>query len=112
LSDRPRIFSGSPAAPGRVVGSAWVVRVEDPPEHVPEGAVLVIRVLHPYQAPLLFRVGAVITEEGGLLQHATTLAREFGVPAVVGLAGATEIFRDGDRLEVRGDTGEVLLLEA
>src|SRR5207247_2053271 len=49
----------------------------------------------------------LVVEEGGLLQHATRLAREFGIPAVVGVARATELFSDGEILEVSGDTGEV-----
>lgn len=48
-------------------------------------------------------------EEGSLLQHATTLAREFGVPAIVGVAGAVALFQEGDVIELDGDTGVILL---
>ena len=102
------VHRGLGAAPGRVAGTARVILARDDAMDVPAGSVLVTRIVNPYMAPLFFRIAAVVVEEGGLLQHATTLAREFGVPAVVGLKDATEIFRDGDRLEVRGDTGEVL----
>lgn len=74
---------------------------------IPAGSILVLRIMHPHLAPLFSNVAAVVVEEGAVLQHATTLAREFGVPAVVGLRGATEIFRESERLEVNGDTGEV-----
>ena len=57
------------------------------------------------------RVGGIIVEEGALLQHATTLAREFGVPAIVALRRATELFATGDLLEVNGFTGEVIRRE-
>ena len=101
------VFTGLGAAPGRATGRAYVVRAEQDVWTVPTGAVLVARIMHPHLAPLLARVAAVIVEEGALLQHATTLAREFGLPAVVGLRNAVEMFRNGDLLEVDGSTGEV-----
>ena len=106
-----RVHKGIGAAPGRMVGVAHVLSDTGDASDVPAGAVLVARLIHPYQSPLFFRVGAVVTEEGGLLQHAAILAREFGVPAVLGVGNATEIFRTGERLEVRGDTGEVIRLD-
>lgn len=108
--DRRQAHRGLPAAPGLAVGPARIAGDESEPLDVAAGSVLVVRIIHPYHAPLFFRIAAVVTEEGGLLQHATTLAREFGVPAVVGLPRATEVFRDGQRLEVRGDSGEVIAL--
>ena len=76
---------------------------------VPRGAILVTRILHPHLAPLLARVAGIIVEEGSLLQHATTLAREFGVPAIVGVAGAVALFQEGDVIELDGDTGVIIL---
>ena len=102
-----RVLRGLGAAPGRGVGAARVLRDQRDATDVPPGSVLVARLLNPYLAPLLFGAVGLVVEEGGLLQHATVLAREFGVPAVVGVAGATEEISDGERLEVRGDTGEV-----
>jgi pyruvate,water dikinase len=63
-------------------------------------------------APLLAHVAGIVVEEGALLQHATTLAREWGVPAVVGLRGAMYLFIAGELLEVNGDTGEVIRRES
>jgi pyruvate,water dikinase len=57
--------------------------------------------------PLL---GAVITDRGGLLSHAATVAREFGIPAVVGTTSATKIIPDGARVRVDGDRGEARLV--
>jgi pyruvate,water dikinase len=73
-----------------------------------EDSILVTRILHPHLAPLLARAAGIIVEEGSLLQHATTLAREFGVPAVVGVAGAVTFFHDGDEIEMDGDTGVIV----
>jgi phosphohistidine swiveling domain-containing protein len=79
---------------------------------VPRGAILVTRILHPHLAPLLARVAGIVVEEGSLLQHATTLAREFGVPAIVGVAGAVTIFKNGDEIEVDGDTGVIVVRQS
>jgi len=108
----PEVFAGVGASPGSVAGTAFVIPEEGVAVDVPVGSILVARLIHPYQAPLLLRVAAVVCEEGGLLQHAATLAREFRIPAVVGVRKATTIFRTGQRLEVRGDTGRVIRLEA
>jgi len=85
---------------------ACVFRGGESPQ-VPAGAILVLRILHPHQAPLLLRISGLVVEEGALLQHATTLAREFGLPAVLALRDATELFSDGDWLEIDGATGQV-----
>ena len=105
------VHRGLAAAPGRASGEARVLRFPDDALDLPRGAIVVARIIHPHLAPLFFRLGGVVVEEGALLQHATTLAREFGVPAVVGVAGATGLFRDGDRLMVDGDAGEVALMD-
>jgi phosphohistidine swiveling domain-containing protein len=101
-------FAGLGAAPGRAIGEARVLRTSDDERDVPAGSIVVARIIHPHVAPLFLRIAGVVVEEGALLQHATTLAREFGVPAVVGVADATRQFLDGDRLEIDGSTGEVL----
>ena len=98
-------------APGQAAGAAWVIRGGENPD-VPARSILVARILHPHLGPLLFRALGVVVEEAALLQHATTLAREFGVPAVLGLRQATELFRDGDWLEIDGATGTVTRRES
>ena len=110
-ADQGRLFTASGAAPGRADGAAYVLPEGSDAGEVPPGAILVARLIHPYHSALFFRVAGVVSEEGGLLQHAAILAREFGIPAVVGLRRATEIFLTGERLEVRGDTGEVVRLD-
>ena len=100
--------AGRGASPGRAIGTVHLVRETSPQTSVGKGAILVTHILHPHLAPLLARAAGIIVEEGSLLQHATTLAREFGVPAVVGVSGAMKLFRDGDVLEIDGDTGEIV----
>lgn len=73
----------------------------------PDGTVLVVPTLDPSLAPLLPRLGGLVAETGSVLSHLAILAREYGVPTVVGLAGATERFADGTWVVVDGTTGEV-----
>lgn len=102
-----RVYAGVAAAPGRASGKAYVIRNVEDIMAVPAGAILVIRILHPHLAPLLPRVAGLVVEEGAILQHATTLARECGIPAAVGIRDARNLFHDGELLEVDGYTGKV-----
>ena len=104
--------TGVGASPGRAVGTVRILSEASLQHEMQEDAILVTRVLHPHLAPLLARAAGVIVEEGSLLQHATTLAREFGVPAIVGVAGAVTLFSDGDEIEMDGDTGVIVVRQA
>ncbi|HZA00416.1 MAG TPA: PEP/pyruvate-binding domain-containing protein [Acidimicrobiales bacterium] len=77
------------------------------PAEVPDGAVLVVPTLDPALAPLLPRLGGLVAETGSVLSHLAILAREYGVPTVVALPGATDRFTDGSWVVVDGTTGEV-----
>lgn len=101
-------FTGLGAAPGRASGKAHVVRKVEDIMNIPAGSILILRILHPHLAPLLPRLGGLIVEEGAILQHATTLARECGIPAVVGIANARDLFQDGDILELDGARGVII----
>jgi phosphohistidine swiveling domain-containing protein len=103
-----KIYSGLGAAPGRASGKAYVIRNAEDVMSVPAGSILVMRILHPHLAPLLPRVAGLVVEEGAILQHATTLARECGIPAAVGIRNARDLFHDGDLLDVDGYTGKVI----
>jgi phosphohistidine swiveling domain-containing protein len=94
---------------GRGRGAAHVLTALGPIDDVPEGAVLVVATALPSLAPHLPRLAALVTAHGGALSHAATLAREAGVPAVVGVAGALQI-AEGTPLYVDGERGRVLLL--
>jgi phosphohistidine swiveling domain-containing protein len=103
-----KVYSGLGAAPGHATGKAYIIRNAEDVMAVPAGSILVMRILHPHLAPLLPRVAGLVVEEGAILQHATTLARECGIPAAVGIRDARCVFRDGDLLEVDGYTGKVI----
>jgi rifampicin phosphotransferase len=55
--------------------------------------------------------GAIVVQEGGLLSHAAVMARELGLPAVIGCRRAMEVIRDGDLVEVDPDAGEVRIVK-
>lgn len=102
------VLSGLAAAPGHASGRAYIIRNAEDLMAVPAGAILVLRILHPHLAPLLPRIAGLVVEEGAILQHATTLARECGIPAVVGVRDARALLHDGSLLEVDGHTGKVI----
>jgi pyruvate,water dikinase len=87
-------------------------RVHQGPEPPAEGQVLVVRTLDPGLAPFLPRLAGLVAETGSPLSHLAILARELGVPTVVGAAGALERFPAGTAVLIDGTTGEVVPLGA
>lgn len=101
--------SGIPAAPGTVTGPVRVVRdVGDPLE---PGDVLVAHITDTGWTPLFSFAAAVVTDVGGALSHPAVVAREYGIPCVVGTGGATTRLRDGQVVRVDGEAGTVTVLE-
>jgi phosphohistidine swiveling domain-containing protein len=99
------------ATAGRARGHAVVIRaLADAPTTLPPDAILVAPALVPSLAPLLPLARALVTDHGGALSHAATLAREYGIPAVLGTGAATAI-PDGAELYVDGDAGRVYVLD-
>ena len=106
----PLSMNGTGAVGGQAAGPAFVVRIDREAMRVDPGAVMIVSVFHPYLAPALRKVAGLIVEEGGLLQHAVILAREFRVPTVVGVRGATTQIATGAHVMLDGRTGEVEIL--
>jgi pyruvate,water dikinase len=79
---------------------------------VPAGAVLVVSHLDPRLAPVISRLGALVAETGSALSHLAILAREYRVPTVVGVAGATSRFHDDQIVSVDGSAGTVVTVDA
>ena len=77
----------------------------------PDGSVLVVRTLDPALAVHLPRLGGLVAETGSVLSHLAILAREYGIPTVVGVAEAVERFEPGAVVLVDGTTGEVVLMD-
>jgi phosphohistidine swiveling domain-containing protein len=98
---------GIPASPGRATGPARIVRGLDDFDRIQRGDVLVAPLTAPAWTPLFDLVVAVVTDTGGVAAHASIVAREYGLPAVVGTGDGTARFHEGEVLEVDGSTGVV-----
>ena len=92
---------------GRAWGRAFVLRDVASQQAPPPGAVLVVESILPSLTWMIPAAAALVTDHGGALSHAATLAREYGVPAVLGTGLATRILRGGEELLVDGDAGRV-----
>jgi phosphohistidine swiveling domain-containing protein len=101
------ILRGLPASPGVVEGRARVLLLESQMDELQPGEILVVHTTDVGWTPLFLVAAGVVTELGGPLSHAAVVAREFGVPSVVNVAGATRTIRGGDVLRVDGDRGIV-----
>jgi pyruvate,water dikinase len=101
------LVDGLAASPGSYEGRARIVREPKDFARLAPGDVLVARTTSPAYNTILPIIGAVVTERGGALCHAAIIAREFGIPAVVGTCRATTRIPDGARVLVDGDRGFV-----
>jgi len=104
-------FTGVAASPGVVTGRVRVLRDPADGALLTPGEVLVTAVADVGWTPLFLVAAAVVTELGGALSHAALVAREYGVPTVVNVAGVTRALKTGDRVRVDGDRGVVERLE-
>ncbi|WP_289141316.1 PEP-utilizing enzyme [uncultured Brevibacillus sp.] len=107
VNEQEKHFSGYAASQGQYTGVVKVVRGPEDFSKVQTGDVLVCKTTTPPWTVLFSVVGAVVTDAGGILSHAGTVAREYRVPSVVGTKVATSVLRDGDIVTVDGTNGVV-----
>jgi pyruvate,water dikinase len=107
-SDRA-IVSGTPASGGQATGPVRIIRGPDDFDLLLPGEVLVAPVTAPAWTPLFAKAVAVVTDVGSPAAHASIIAREYGIPAVVGCGDATARLRTGMAVTVDGSTGNVEL---
>jgi phosphohistidine swiveling domain-containing protein len=98
---------GQPASPGRATGPVRIVHGPGDFDRFQPGEVLVARATAPAWTPLFARAAAVVTDGGTLAAHASLVAREYGIPAVVAAGDATSRLSDGQRVTVDGSAGTV-----
>ena len=101
---------GLAASPGVVEGSARFVASLDEFDQVLDGEILVCRMTNPAWVVLFTKITGLVTEAGGAVSHPAVVAREFGIPAVVGTTNAGERIKTGDRIRVNGTIGVVEIL--
>jgi pyruvate,water dikinase len=105
--DQPDLLRGLAASKGIVSGRATVVRTLEEGSRLEEGAILVCHSTSPSWTPLIARASVVVTDTGGVLAHMAIVAREFGIPCVVGTGNTTSIIVDGTYITVDGGEGTV-----
>lgn len=108
-SDDPAQLLGNPGSRGSITGVARVAQSLDEAKDVRPGEILVARTTMPAWTPLFGVAAAVVTETGGSLSHCAIVAREYGIPAVVGAFGATRRIVSGQEITVDGTRGIVTL---
>ena len=102
-------MAGLPVSSGVVEGRARVIySIED--ANLEEGDILVTAFTDPSWTPLFVSLKGLVTEIGGLMTHGAVIAREYGLPAVVGVENATKLIKDGQRIRVHGTDGYVEIL--
>ncbi|MEU4835434.1 PEP/pyruvate-binding domain-containing protein [Streptosporangium sp. NPDC023615] len=102
--------TGFPGSPGVVEGVARVIAGPEDGHRLAPGEILVTTLTNIGWTPMFPRAAAVVTDMGAPLSHASIVARELGIPAVVGTGNATARLRDGDRIRVDGERGTVEVL--
>jgi pyruvate,water dikinase len=104
------LIRGNSGSPGRAKGPARIIRSLAGAGKLRPGDVLVVETTAPPWTPLFATAAAVVSDTGGILSHCAVVAREYGIPAVVGTGNATALLQDGQWVEVDGDAATVRLV--
>ncbi|MFD4706328.1 phosphoenolpyruvate synthase [Gottfriedia sp. NPDC058432] len=105
----PEAIVGLAVSSGVIEGRARVIlNMED--ANLEEGDILVTSFTDPSWTPLFVAIKGLVTEVGGLMTHGAVIAREYGLPAVVGVENATKLIKDGQRIRVHGTDGYIEIL--
>ena len=110
--DDERVITGLGASAGVIEGIARVVRTIDEFDEVSDGDILVCQMTNPAWVVLFTKIAGLVTDTGGTTSHPAVLAREFGIPAVIGTSVATHRIVTGDRLRIDGTAGRVEILRS
>jgi len=105
----PRKTTSNPVSAGIIEGRARVIR-DMAEADLEAGDILVTAYTDPSWSPLFVAITGLVTEVGGLMTHGAVIAREYGLPAVVGVEQATRLIRNGQRIRVHGTDGYVEIL--
>jgi pyruvate,water dikinase len=104
------VLRGEAGSPGRATGTVRIVRDMSEFGRVQAGDIVVCPTTAAAWSPIFGAIGGLVTEHGGLLSHPAILAREYGLPAVLGVPEATNRLRDGSRVEIDGVAGTITLV--
>ena len=109
-SAQPNVIHGNAASAGTATGTARVILTLEDAHRLRPGDILVTYATAPPWTPLFAIAAAIVTDAGGALSHCAIVAREYGIPAVIGAAGATAAIADGSTVRVDGSSGVVRLI--
>lgn len=101
------VLKGVSGSTGTAIGKVCIIHGPEEFYKMQKGDVLVCQLTDPEWTPLFNLASAVVADTGSSLSHAAIVAREYGIPAVLGVGFATTRFKDGDTIKVDGDKGEV-----
>jgi pyruvate, water dikinase len=110
-SDGEGRLTGVPGSPGVATGKARVIQRPDQLGELQEGEILVAPATSPSWTPVFGKIAAAVMDTGGIMCHAAIVAREYGLPAIVGTGTATKAIKTGDRLHVDATAGVVTILD-
>jgi pyruvate,water dikinase len=107
---KSNVIKGVAASPGRASGLARVLHGPEDFDQMRPGDVLVAPITTPAWTPLFAMASAIVTDVGGPLSHGSIVAREYGIPAVLGTGVATRRIHSGQKVTVDGSSGKVELI--
>ena len=102
---------GVPVSPGTITAPASLIKTPADFDQMRPGSILVCPMTNPAWTPLFAHASGLVTDMGGILGHGSIVAREYGIPAVVGTGTSTVRIKHGQMISVDGNTGTVTLLE-
>ena len=106
-ASRTILVKGLGASPGKASGPVRIYQEDMSLDVVKQGDIMVTQMTTPDMVPAMTRTSAIITDEGGMTCHAAIVARELGIPCIVGAKNATEVLKNGMEVTVHGQTGVV-----
>lgn len=107
VSKKVDVLKGTVASPGKVQGKVFVIKTVEDMYRAPDKFVLLAPMTTPELMPVLRKVIAIVTDEGGLTSHAAIVSRELKIPCIVGTKIATSVFKNGEVVEVDANKGIV-----
>ena len=102
---------GIPVSPGKVTNPASLIKSPAEFDKMQPDSILVCSMTNPAWTPLFAHATGLVTDMGGILGHGSIVAREYGIPAVVGTGTSTQRVKHGQKITVDGDIGTVSLIK-
>jgi pyruvate,water dikinase len=101
------IITGKPASWGKISGRIKIINSYADIFKIEDGDIAVSARLHPDMSLVFMKAKGIITEEESILQHAAIVAREYGIPCIVGVKKATSVFKNNEKVCMDADSGKI-----